>query len=399
MAEPGLFQRAADEAYVVAGAAAAAGLRHGDGEMICVVFSGQNGAHDLADDRDGGEAGVVIDVFQARVDGAAVVVAENFDVIAVFAERRAEQIEVDGGHLRREDGPMLAAHLLREDGTLIADGTCRGEDALPGAQVHGGDEAADADARRAEIRDLVDLQNGVETVALLQNLRDLVGRDGVEPAAEGVELDELELRPGADELRRRIEAGMIDPLVVCTQRPGRREVDGKRILGQHGQIVGGDELRDAVVDLRIDVVRAARQHDAAAVILLDPRERRRALRADVGLCALLLEPCGMDGGTGLRGRNAPCLFAEVSQALRGGLLVRKGEEGAQIGHTVLADGVDVIFKIFGVGDDDGTVEVVLCAGRLLMLIEHARVEDGPDTVVDEPLHMAVGQLRGIALRL
>ena len=42
------------------------------------------------------EAGVVIDVFQARVDGAAVVVAENFDVIAVFAERRAEQIEVDG---------------------------------------------------------------------------------------------------------------------------------------------------------------------------------------------------------------------------------------------------------------------------------------------------------------
>ena len=110
------------------------------------------------------------------------------------------QIEVDGGHLWREDGPVLAAHLLREDGTLIADGTCRGEDALPGAQVHGGDEAADADARRAEIRDLVDLQNGVETVALLQNFCDLVGRDGVEPAAEGVELDELELWPGADEL-------------------------------------------------------------------------------------------------------------------------------------------------------------------------------------------------------
>ncbi|MFR5422617.1 MAG: hypothetical protein ACLTG4_12195, partial [Oscillospiraceae bacterium] len=113
------------------------------------------------------------------------------------------------------DGPVLAAHLLREDGTLIADGTCRGEDALPGAQVHGGDEAADADARRAEIRDLVDLQNGVETVAFLPNFCDLVGRDGVEPAAEGVELDELELRPGADELRRRIEAGVIDPLVAC----------------------------------------------------------------------------------------------------------------------------------------------------------------------------------------
>ncbi len=97
--------------------------------------------------------------------------------------------------------------------------------------------------------------------------------------------------------------------------------------------------------------------------------------------------------------NAPRLFAEVSQALRGGLLVRKGEEGAQIGHTVLADGVDVIFKIFGVGDDDWTVEVVLCARRLLMLIEHTGVEDGPDTVVDEPLYMAVGQLGGVALGL
>ena len=79
-----------------------------------------------------GKQASLLTYFRPRVDGAAVVVAENFDVIAVFAERRAEQIEVDGGHLRREDGPVLAAHLLREDGTLIADGTCRGEDALPG---------------------------------------------------------------------------------------------------------------------------------------------------------------------------------------------------------------------------------------------------------------------------
>ena len=38
--------------------------------------------------------------------------------------------------------------------------------------------------------------SGVELVAPLQNFAHLIGGDGVQPAAEGVELDELQIRPG-----------------------------------------------------------------------------------------------------------------------------------------------------------------------------------------------------------
>ena len=58
-----LFQGAADEAHIVAGAAAAAGLGHNDGKMIGIVFSRQHRVHDLSHNRDGGEAGIVVDEF------------------------------------------------------------------------------------------------------------------------------------------------------------------------------------------------------------------------------------------------------------------------------------------------------------------------------------------------
>ena len=61
----------------------------------------------------------------------------------------------------------------------------------------------------------------------------------------------------------------------------------------------------------------------------------------------------------------------------------EGEEGAHDrSHRPRRWRSTLLLMIFGVGDDDGTVEVVLRAGRLLMLIEHAGVEDRPDTVVD-----------------
>ena len=43
--------------------------------------------------------------------------------------------------------------------------------------------------------------------------------------------------------------------------------------------------------------------------------------------------------------------------------------------------------------------MVLGLLRLLMLIEHAGVEDGPDALIDEPLDVTVGQLGGVALGL
>ena len=69
----------------------------------------------------------------------------------------------------------------------------------------------------------------------------------------------------------------------------------------------------------------------------------------------------------------------------------------EITHRAIGHGFDVVLDILGIRDDDRAVEVVLRARHLLMLVEHAGMEDGLDAVVDEPLGVSVGELGGIAL--
>ena len=63
VAETRLFQGPANESHIVAGPAAAAGLGHHNGQVIGVIFAGEDGLHDLPHHRNGGEAGVVVDEF------------------------------------------------------------------------------------------------------------------------------------------------------------------------------------------------------------------------------------------------------------------------------------------------------------------------------------------------
>ena len=41
---------------------------------------------------------------------------------------------------------------------------------------------------------------------------------------------------------------------------------GDGILGQHGDIVGGDQLWNTVIDFRVDMIRASCQHNAADMV-------------------------------------------------------------------------------------------------------------------------------------
>ena len=192
---------------------------------------------------------------------------------------------------------------------------------------------------------------------------------------------------------------MVDPLVHDTQRARGREVDGQAVLGKDRQSEGRDELGDAVVDLRVDVVRPPREHDAASAALLHLCEQARALGADVGLGALLLVPRGPRRGAHLALGNLPLVAAEPDEPVGGGFLAGEGDKRADIAHVPVRDGLDVVADVLRVRDDDGTVEVVLRARRLLMLIEHTGVEDRADALIHEPLDMPVRELGGIALGL
>ena len=61
---------------------------------------------------------------------------------------------------------------------------------------------------------------------------------------------------------------MVHPLVRDNERALSIGQMGDGILGEDCKAVGGDELRNTMVDLRVYMVRTAGQHDAVAVMLL-----------------------------------------------------------------------------------------------------------------------------------
>ena len=101
----------------------------------------------------------------------------------------------------------------------------------------------------------------------------------------------------------------------------------------------------------------------------------------------------------LPGPDAPLLRAGLHKPVGGDLLVGEGDEGADDVLFMLGDFLHVVLEVFGVGDHDRAVEVILRLAGLLVLIEDAGVEDGLDPLVDEPLDVPVGELGGVALGL
>ena len=152
-----------------------------------------------------------------------------------------------------------------------------------------------------------------------------------------------------------------------------------------------------MVDFGVNVIGSASQNDAPRVIFRHPLQRLLPLCTNVGLGVLLFFPRTVDGGADFLPVDAPFFLAQSGQSVGGDFLAGKGEEGADVADFAVCDGFHVVFQILRVGDHDGAVIVILRAGGLLMLVEHAGVENGLDALVDEPLHMAVGELGGVAL--
>ena len=192
---------------------------------------------------------------------------------------------------------------------------------------------------------------------------------------------------------------MIHPLIHHPDGALGVKVDGQAVLGEHRQIVGGNQLGDAVVDLRVDVIGTACQNDATLAVLFHPVQRRLTGRTHVGLGLLLFGPCGLDRHAHLGLGNVPFLAALAHQLVGGDFFRGKGHEGTDVAHIPVGNGLHVVFQIFRIGHHDGAVEMVLGGRGLLLFIEHAGVENGLDPLFHQPLHVTVGQLGRVAFRL
>ena len=63
---------------------------------------------------------------------------------------------------------------------------------------------------------------------------------------------------------------MVHPLVGDNQWALNLTEMTDRVLGQNCHSIGSDELRDSVVDLRIDVIRTTGEHDSVFAMFFQP---------------------------------------------------------------------------------------------------------------------------------
>ena len=448
--EPHGLQRLADERDVVGGAAAAAGLGDEHGQLVGVVLARQHRFHNLARDQDGRVADVVVHVLQARVHRAVVHRGQKRHVVAGALEDGHQKLEVVGGHLGRQNRPALIAHLLGELGARELGGGAlalldlgRGHHAIGllgeaggheliqvvqvdarsrtapllgggvgfrlglavGLVLQGRQKTAHANARRAQVRHLVDLQHRVHLAGRFQHLLHLIGGEGIQAASEGVQLNEIEILTLGDHLGRRVQARVVHPLIHHANGPLQLAQVRHGVLGEHGQTEAREQLGDGVVDLGILMVGASGQHDAAGAGLLHPREGFHALRADIAFERLVLGPGRLHRRPDLvsreRGAAPVRLFRKVlgqlhHQALGQLVLVVVGHPRRHEGHIGLAQLVDVQAQRLGVTRHNGAVEVV-AGGLVLLALPLGTGHPDEVRVLREQVHdVAVRELRRIA---
>ena len=315
-------------------------------------------------------------------------------MIAAHIEDALQKLEMDRRHLRAEDGVILS-HLLREDHAFQSRGTDLPFFLLLFLLPDGGEKGAYADPCRAQVIDLVDLQTGIDLVGAGEDIVHLIGGHGVQAAAEGIELDQVQIVSCAHEGGRRIQSGMVHPLIGYDERTVHAAQMRHGILGEHGKPVGGDQLRNAVVDLRVQVIGPARKDDALLMVVLQPGKDLLALSFDILMGSGHFFPAGRRGPADLlRGK----LLKFFDQGVRGDLQAGERHEGIAQHRLAPADLLHIVLDVFRIGGDDGAVVMIVRALRFVPFIKQSGIEDEIHVLFNQPGHMPVGQLGRIAFR-
>ena len=163
---------------------------------------------------------------------------------------------------------MCPAHLLSErhfgDGRRM-DLTRR---VLLISDTDRGKKRTNADPGSAQVVHFIDLQRCVDLAGIRQNIRYLIRGHGIQSAAKGIELDQIQVVCCLDIVCCGVEAGVVHPLVHHVQRALHLMQVRYGILCQHCNVVGCDHLRQTVVYFRVNVIGTSRQDDSSVACLI-----------------------------------------------------------------------------------------------------------------------------------
>ena len=173
---------------------------------------------------------------------------------------------------------------------------------------------------------------------------------------------------------------------------------GYGILCEDGKAVGGNELRNAMVDLRVHVIGTSCQDNAPLSVILHPLEGLLPFLFHILPGGDQLLPCGMGSHLHLSSRDLEGFCKFLYKGICQDGLVGKCHEGVHEMHMLLLQSLYIVLDIFCVGCHHGAVVMVACCRAFVALIGNAGVEDKLHALADQPGHMAVDQLCRIALR-
>ena len=388
-----ILQRLAHQCHIVRRTARSTRLKQQDRRVIGIVLARFQRSEQLADDDDGGIAHVVVHIAQPEIDRRLVRQSRHDNLIAMLFEHGTHEAEMNRCKLRRENR-MRAAALLREARTLLGGRWLKRR--LPAA-CESRDQRAQAYASRTKVADLVELDHRVDMMMAFENRLDLPRRHGIESAAEGTELYERQVFVLGDEMRRVVKACVIAPLIddVESRTLDRQMIDG--VFRQDGKTVGSDHVGYAMMNLRIDVVRPADEHDGRLLRALDLAQDAHAVITHVLLVVLKFRvgsECRLlDLALGKTFGSAEFL----KKALNHALLVVKRQKRLQKFNVLFAQHVHIGADILCIGRNDRAVVVIVARMLLVDDIERdARIKNLSDALFHEIHDMSMHELRRIA---
>ena len=186
---------------------------------------------------------------------------------------------------------------------------------------------------------------------------------------------------------------MIHPLVVHTDRTFYRNQVGYRVFCKHSYTIAVDQIRDAMVDLRVDMVWTACKNDASAACFFHIFQGLFPFSAYILTDSSHFLPGSMGSSLDLTGRN---ILEDLCQTFCNDLFRGQGKEWVHELNGRIMKLIHIVFDIFCVRGNDGAVVVVDCIREFISLIWNARVKNKFHTIFQQPAYVTMSQLGWIA---
>lgn len=386
-------QSPAEEADVVGGTAHAAGLGKHDCRLVRIVFAGPESPHQGADGDDGRIACIIVDEGKPFLD-ISLYGRQDLYAVAFAPGGRFDDREVNGGHFRYKDGIVLL-HFLREGSPFIMD--FRRSSFRPDTLFDGCLERAETNADRTQVQALVDFQAGVEAVSLGHDFLNLIGDDCIKAAAEGIQLDKLQVAAAGDVVGSLVKAAVPGPLVHDAKFREFPAHHGNAVFGQNGHAELIDQVRNGVVYRGVHMVGASCKDNADDVLFIDFLQDALCFFQELCFVFLFRILSGTDGGLDFIAGNAQRLedlFQLSGQVLR---RMEGQERMVESGFVFRQDFIHIGLDVFRIRCHHRAV-VAVCGAFVRALVD-AGVPDKVHVAPRQIPYMGMGQLGREAFRI